>query len=156
MFIKEIMDIGAAECSEDTSLTDVYELMQTCSNGYVVVIDSRQHRVPIGIVDEHSICENVIKRSKSTKGLDAGGVINSNIKRIPENTEVSECESMLNKKVDAILVVDERRRFLGTVDPRRLESSIARLKAQRPAIVSGILGQHVRAAVEIPAFGWLK
>src|SRR5215813_15290538 len=103
MLIKEIVDIGVAECTEDTSLRDVYDLIQTSSKGYVVVIDSVKHRVPIGIVDEHSICENLIKRSKAARGLDAGSVLNTNIKLISEDADVVECDGLLDESVDAIL-----------------------------------------------------
>jgi predicted transcriptional regulator len=155
MLVKEIMDIGVAECTEDRSLPDVYDLIQTSSKDYVVVIDSLKHRVPIGIIDEHSICENLIRKSKAAKGLDAGSVLNTNIKHISENVEITECSELLDKSVDAILVVNSRRQFLGTVDSYRLEHAIVRARSQRPTFTS-MIGQHIPAAVEIPAFGWLK
>ena len=55
MLIREIMDVDVTECTEDTPIGDVYELIQQSHKNYVVVIDSSQHRVPIGIVNEHSI-----------------------------------------------------------------------------------------------------
>ncbi len=158
MFISEIMEIGASICTEDTSLKDVYELIQDSKNGYVVVIDSLQHRVPIGIVSEHSICENLVGRSRPARTADAGRVMSTNVKRVRENAEVNECEHVLDRGADAILVVDERRRFLGTVDAGRLQLSIDTRKRHyhTQGIFSGVAGQHVPAAVEIPAFGWLK
>ena len=154
MLIKEITDIGVAECTEDTSLTDVYDLIQASSKGYVVVIDSLKHRVPIGIIDEHSICENLVKRSKSARGLAAGNVMNANIRRVSENTEVGEC-SGLSQTNDALLVVNAGRQFIGTVDPDRFERAIARASLERPSFAT-IISRAVPAAVEIPAFGWLK
>ena len=155
MLINEIMNIGVAECTEDTPLTEVYDLIQISSKGYVVVVDSLKHRVPIGVIDEHCICENLIRKSKAAKGLDAGGVLNTNIKRISENAEVAECSKLLDKSVDAILVVNGRRQFLGTIDPDQLERAIVRANSQRPTFTS-IISKHVPAAVEIPVFGWLK
>jgi predicted transcriptional regulator len=158
MLIAEILDVGIAECTEDTSLRDVYELIQRSAHGYVVVIDSLQHRVPIGIVNEHSICENMIRRDRAAKSLDAGAVINTNVKRVSANVEITECEGLLDEKADAILVVNERRQFLGILEPERLERLVtgAREHFHTPTIFTSIGGQHVPAAVEIPAFGWLK
>ena len=134
MLIKEIMNTGVIECTEDTSLKDTYELIQQSPTGFVVIIDSLQHRVPIGIVNEHSICENVVRRSRNTKDLDAGNVMNTNIKRMCENAEIMECGVTVGTLV--ILVVNEKRQFLGTVQPAELESSIAGLRklVERPSV----------------------
>ena len=155
MLIKEIMDIGVAECTEDTSLTDVYDLIQISSKGYVVVIDSLKHRVPIGIIDEHSICSNLIRGQRAAKDLEAGSVLNTNIKRVSENTEVGECGLLFDTNESTILVVDARRKFLGTVDIERLEGAVNNVNSQRPSFAT-IISRAVPAAVEIPAFGWLK
>lgn len=155
MLIKEIMDTGIAECTEDASLTDVYDLIQVSPKGYVVVIDSLKHRVPIGIIDEHSICENLIKRSRAAKDLEAGSVLNTNIKRVSENAEVGECNGLFDVKTAAMLVVNERRQLLGTVDRQRLECSIVQVNSQKPSFTT-IISRAVPAVVEIPAFGWLK
>ncbi|HEY2866318.1 MAG TPA: CBS domain-containing protein [Pyrinomonadaceae bacterium] len=158
MLISEIMNSDVNVCTEDTPLKDVYELIQSSIEGFVVVLDSFQHRVPIGIVNEHSICESVVGRQRPTRSLDAGAVLDSNIKRLCHNVEVTECESVLDRGADAILVVNERRQFLGAVDPEELERA-ARAAARRyhiPTIFAGVAGQQIPAAVEIPAFGWLK
>ena len=158
MLIKEIMTSSVAECTEDTSLKDVYDLIQSSPTGFVVVLDSVQHRVPIGIVNEHSICDNIIRRSKNTRSLDAGGVINTNIKRTSENTPVSECSEILRKTPDAIIVVDDLKRFRGIVEIAQLESSIreSRTHTAMRSTFSGMLTRQIPGAVEIPAFGWLK
>jgi len=158
MLISEIMNSDVVVCTEDTPLTDVYELIKASGDGYVVVLDSVQHRVPIGIVNEHSICESVVGRQRPTKSLDAGAVLSSNIKRLCRNAQIAECETVLDSSADAILVVDERRQFLGAVDPEDLEQSVraAARHYHTPTIFAGVTGQQIPAAVEIPAFGWLK
>jgi len=82
--------------------------------------------------------------------------MNTNIKRLCENAEIMECGVTVGTQV--ILVVNEKRQFLGTVQPAELESSIAGLRklVERPSVFSGLLSGHVPAAVEIPAFEWLK
>jgi predicted transcriptional regulator len=158
MLIREIMDTEVTECTEDTPLADVYHLIQESRKNYVVIIDSPQHRVPIGIVNEHSICENLIKRSTSRKGLYAGSVMSSKIRRVSENEQVENCRDMIAVEVDAFTVVDDNRQFKGVIDPVRIRESINRESAAnaRGSFISGILGQAIPAKVEIPAFGWLK
>ena len=158
MLISEIMNNDVVVCTEDTPLKDVYELIKSSSDGFVVVIDSVQHRVPIGVVNEHSICESVVGRQRPTKTLDAGAVLNTNIKRLCRNIEITECEGVIDRNADAILVVDERRQFLGAVDPDELARSVraATRHYHTPTIFAGVTGQQIPAAVEIPAFGWLK
>src|SRR5690349_589561 len=101
MFIREIMDTEVTECTEDTPLAEVYELIQSCPKNFVVVIDSSQHRVPIGIVNEHSICENLVKNSRRTKGLYAGSVMSSRIRRVCEDEQVENCRDLIATDADA-------------------------------------------------------
>jgi predicted transcriptional regulator len=158
MLISEIMDTDVAECAEDTQLEDVYELIQSSYKSYVVVIDSSQHRVPIGIVNEHSICENLIKRSRNTKGLYAGSVMSSRIKRVAEDTEVEKCRDLIATDADAIVVVNEWRQFKGVLEPAQILENIEHQEAARArgSFFSGVLGHAIPAKAEIPVFGWLK
>ena len=158
MLISEITNADVIVCTEDTPVKDVYELLKSSRNSYVVVLDSMQHRVPIGIVNEHSIRESVVGRQRPTRTLDAGAVLSPNIKRLCRNVEIAECDGVLDHDADAILVVDERRQFMGAVDPAELEESLraASLHYHTPSIFAGVTGQQIPAAVEIPAFGWLK
>ena len=66
---------GSIECTEDTPIQKVYELIQASSDGVVVVIDSRTHRKPIGIINEHTICEQLIARGRRLQGATAGSLM---------------------------------------------------------------------------------
>jgi len=158
MLIREIMDTAVTECTEDTVLADVYELIQKGQKDYVVVIDSSQHRVPIGIVNEHSICENLIRQSRNSKRLYAGSVMSSKIKRICEDEEVENCRDLIATDADAIVVVSDCRQFMGTLEPAAIRESLDRQAAAlaRGSFFSGVLDRSIPGRVEIPAFGWLK
>jgi predicted transcriptional regulator len=158
MLIKEIMNTDVCECTEDTPLAEVYELVQSTQIGYAVIVDSPHHRVPIGIVNEHSICESIVKKPLKSKKTDAGSVMSPRIQRIHENTEIEDCKDLLTNAADAIVVVNDRRQFCGVVDTLELESAVRREARTRAARMtfSEIIGNAIPAAVEIPAFGWLK
>jgi CBS domain-containing protein len=160
MFIKNLATDTVAECTEDTRLAEVYELLQKNSHGYVVVLDSTTHRVPIGVVDEHSICKNVITRPGNPKTLTAGDVMNSRIRRVNDTTPVEACRTMLEGlKDEPILVTDEKRQFLGILDRRGLEAELSRTKIETSntnAEFGGLASAKTPARVEIPAFGWIS
>jgi predicted transcriptional regulator len=158
MLIKEIMDTAVTECTEDTLLADVYDLIQNGEKDYVVEIDSSQHRVPIGIVNEHSICENLIRQSRNSKRLYAGSVMSSKIERICEEVEVENCRELIVTDADAIVVVSDRRQFRGVLAPVAIRECFDRQDAAmaRRSFFSGVLDHAIPARVEIPAFGWLK
>jgi CBS domain-containing protein len=158
MLIKDIMSTCIRECTEDTPLKDVYELIQDCEHGFVVVVDSGTHRVPIGIVNEHSICEQVIARGRNAKALFAGSVMSTHVKRVNENTPIMECREVLGKRPDAILIVDDERQLCGIVDPERLAPLVG--ETENPVISSPVFPSLAQgrtpAKVEIPVFGWMK
>jgi len=156
MLVKEIMDTDVDQCTEDTPLNEVYELIQQSSKDYVIVIDSNQHRVPIGFINEHTICENLIKRTRNTKGLYAASVMSSKIKRLCENQAVEEESELAHSDFDAIVVVNERRQFQGVVNPRDLISAVREQERVAVRAVGGFLAERAPSPIEIPAFGWLK
>jgi CBS-domain-containing membrane protein len=153
MQIRDVVTTCVAECTEDTSLTEVYELLQKCEHGFVVVLDSPTHRVPLGIVTEHTICENLISRGRRPKELQAGSVMNTRVRRVPAATPVASCTEMLRSAVsDPILVVDEKRQFCGLVS-REAIAAAARSVAASPVFTPAAA---LPARTEIPAFGWLS
>ena len=157
MLIREIMDTEVTECTEDTPLADVYHLIQESRKNYVVIIDSPQHRVPIGIVNEHSICENLIKRSLNKKALYAGSVMSSKIRRVSEDEQVENCRDLITTDADVITVVNDRRQFTGVLEPVSIRECLNRRSASHAGgFISGIFGQAMPGKAEIPAFGWLK
>src|SRR5215204_3293276 len=92
MFVSELMSTGLAECTEDTRLEDAFELIRKYDHGMVVVVDSIAHRVPIGIVTERSICEQLITRGRNARSLTAGSVMDSRIKKVHSSERVEDLE----------------------------------------------------------------
>ena len=98
MLVKEIMSTCIAECTEDMSLERVYHLMQNCGHKVVVVVESKYHRVPIGVVTERTILEQIVGRGRNPKGLRKGArLLRQDVRFAPEAPIL--CE---NRTVDAI------------------------------------------------------
>ena len=150
MFVTEIMSTCVAECTEDMKLEDVFDLIQKCDHGLVVVIDSHAHRVPIGIVNERSICEQIIARGRNPRNLLAGSVMDSRIKKVLE-TDVVECITD-TAEFAAIVVVDDKRRICGVVSKEKIES-VKAIDNETYAPAADPVRLSAPRISEIPAFG---
>lgn len=153
MFVGEVMSKCVTECTEDASLTEVYDLIRKCEHGIVVVIDSLAHRVPIGIVSERSILDQIIERGRNPKSLFAGSVMDSHIKTVSESDLVESIS--VADDVTAIVITDRSRQVCGLMTPaelRRIQPTInvevKPLEEKPTRRASGIR--------EIPAFGWIQ
>ena len=155
MFLSDLIMTDVPECSEDTGLPRVYELIQQSPYGFVVVIDSEAHQVPIGIVSEHSICEHLLVRGRTLKGLAAGNVLDPRFKKTGIRSSIHEANNMLgNDNTRVILVMDQKRRFCGIVDPAALRNAA---RSQNQVEDLGTFQPKFQGrrmpGVEIPAFG---
>jgi predicted transcriptional regulator len=159
MNIRDIMTACPAECTEDAPLSEVYELIQKCDQGFVVVLDSSTHRVPIGVVNEHSICEHIVGRGRNPKGLRAGNVMNSRIRRVFDSSGIDQIGGNVGSEADKpMLVTNEKGKFVGIVDNERLQTACTQQRNQVDAdtVFSGLVPTKTPARVEIPAFGWMS
>ena len=160
MLINDIMTECTAECTEETSLPKVYDLIQRSEKGFVVVLDSSAHRVPIGVVNEHSICQQLVARGRNPKDLQAGNVMNSRIRRVSENMKVEACSGLVESAGDEpILVTNDKGEFTGVLERGRLAAALCSGKkesANADAEFSSLIPMKTPAKVEIPAFGWLR
>ena len=145
MFVKEVMSRCVMECTEDMRLEEVVELIKKCEHGLVVVLDSYAHRVPIGIVSERSICDQIIARGRNPRNLFAGVVIDSHIKTVREDELIESINLDETKSIAAIVVTDANRQVCGILALNDLRA----VKAGRriPATTS---------VNEIPASGWVQ
>ena len=157
MFVSEIMSKCVAECTEDAGLAEVFDLICKCEHGLVVVIDSHAHRVPIGVVSDRSICEQIIARGRNPRNLIAGSVIDSRIRTVVE-TDLVEGLDFSENAVSALVVTDRNRQVCGLVP-------IATLRAVRRTANSAVSPsrspqEDAKSASQtngaIAAFGWVQ
>src|SRR3954453_7033167 len=124
MNIRDIMTACPAECTEDAPLSEVYELIQKCDHGFVVVLDSSTHRVPIGVVNEHSICEQIVGRGRNPNGLRAGNVMDWRIRGVRHTSSIDQFSGGRESQTDSpMLVTNEKGKFVGIVDNERLQAA---------------------------------
>ena len=102
-------------CTEHTSLEKVYGLLANAPDRLVVIIDGEAHRVPIGVVTERSICEQIIGRRRDPRGLSAANVIDCDIVKIDIEADIEKLSgSIAGRK--PLIVIDSERRFIGLLD----------------------------------------
>ena len=158
MLVSEMMSKCVAECTEDTVLEKVYELLRKCEHGLVVVVDSEAHRVPIGVVSERSICDQIIARGRNPRTLTAGAVMDSRIRTVRESDGRDKLTLSENEHVTAVVVVNDRRQACGIVTKEKLNPLPTLAAATRStSLVFVNTSPKVSPAVsEIPAFGWIQ
>ena len=157
MTINKVMSSCVTECTEDTPLSEVYELIRKCEHGLVVIVDSESHRVPIGVVSERSICEQLIARGKNPRGLTAGSVMDSRIKTLRETDSTDRIRSEDKESLTAIVVTNDRRQVCGIVPNDKFSEipvSIAATHSPGSIYVTNV--RFSPASREIPAFGWIQ
>ncbi|MEO8574656.1 MAG: CBS domain-containing protein [Pyrinomonadaceae bacterium] len=159
MFVSEIVSTCIAECTEDTKLEDVFELIQNSHHGLVVVVDSHAHRVPIGVVTERSICEQIIARGRNPRSLLAGSVMDSRIKKVLNSELVENIAGAHQDDVSAVIAVDENRRICGLVSKESMKRAapIETRNYHPTQVTKNPAAQtRLRRISEIPAFGWMS
>lgn len=158
MSISQIMSTCVAECTEDASLDQVYELIRKFKHGVVVVVDSEVHRVPIGVVTERSICDQIILRGKNPRNLPAGSVLDSNIKIVREADGVESVSPQERDTLAAIIVTNERRQVCGIVPKEKIGEIPTKLAVTHSPghIYVNTSARSTPATREIPAFGWIQ
>lgn len=106
MFVRDMIDKSPAVCTEDLPLEQVYKLMQEKDSDHVVVIESKAHRIPIGVVTEHEICMQVVGRGRSPRGMTAANVMNADFTKASMESDLSDFRQRRSGH-RRVIVVDE-------------------------------------------------
>jgi predicted transcriptional regulator len=154
MFVSEIMSTCVTECTEDMGLEEVYNLLRECEHGFVVVVDSHAHRVPIGIVSERSICEQIIIRGRNPRSLFAGAVMDSRMTSVMETDLVESIDVADDDVRAAIVVTNSKRQVCGLVSSESLRGRRAVVDGLSPSIREE--AGPSRTIDQMPALGWIQ
>ena len=123
MFVRNLIDQSPAVCTEDLPLEQVYRLMEEKSSDHVVVIDSKAHKIPIGVVTEHEICVQVVGRGRSPRGMTAANVMKTDFVKADLRSSLSDYGQ--NSMGRRIIVVDENGALLGVLPENIKEETAA-------------------------------
>ena len=156
MAIGDYMNKCVVECTEDAGIDEVYELLQRCDHRMVVVIDSNAHRVPIGVVSERSMCEQIIGRGRNPRTLLAGSMMDTRIKTVLETESLEKINAEYNRDIAALIVVDEHRRVRGLIPRESLGNLTVATTGSSGRIVVSTNRRASPASSEIPGFGWIQ
>ena len=156
MRISEIMSRCVAVCTEDSGLDEVYELIQKCDHKLVVIVDSNAHRVPIGVANEHTICEQVIARGRNPRTLSAGSIMDARIKKFTEEQLLENITIEDLQTLTAMVVVNGDRQIVGLVTKETMKRFEPRAKNRAVTMTVNSAPAPPRRVSEIPAFGWIQ
>lgn len=123
-------------CTEDVSLAQVYEKLCSSPERLVIVVDSEAHRVPIGVITERSICDQVVRRLRDPRSLTAANVLDGNVVKLRRaHVLASQTEPAGERPV---LVVDRDRKLVGLYAGRNLGKFTPRAAVSEPVATAGL------------------
>ena len=102
-------------CKEHTSLEQLYGLLDGSPDRLVVVIDGDAHRVPIGVITERSICEQMILRKRDPRDLTAANVLDCEITKVEAGRDIRDVPRAFGTR-KPVIVIDSDHRYLGIAD----------------------------------------
>ncbi|HSI89281.1 MAG TPA: CBS domain-containing protein [Pyrinomonadaceae bacterium] len=115
MLIGELKIKFPPVCKEHTSLEQLYSLLTGSPERLVVVIDGDAHRVPIGVITERSICEQIIGRRREPRDLSAANVLDCDIIKVEAGSDLRDVPRVFGTG-KPVVVIDSDRRYQGIVD----------------------------------------
>ncbi len=124
MLVLEIMEDLSTVCTEDTPLEKVYALMRDSGQDTLAVVENRAHRIPIGLITEHIICEHLLGRGRNPRGLTAANVMSTDFHKLERAAEANIAGEQFASDLP-ILVVDENGELCGILSQMRLRMMAA-------------------------------
>lgn len=122
MVVGEHTIIDLPVCTEDTQLEQVYEMLCGSDERIVIVVDSNAHQVPIGIITDRSICDQVVGRRRDPRGLTAANVLDSKIRKLRRADILTSPIELIDLGSQPVIVVDRDRKVVGLYTGRRPDS----------------------------------
>jgi predicted transcriptional regulator len=113
MVLGEHTIIDVPVCTEDVHLDQVYEMLCRSGERIVIVVDSNAHQVPIGVVTDRSICDQVLGRRRDPRGLTAANVLDSKIKKLRRANIMASSIEPIESGSQPVIVVDRDRKVVG-------------------------------------------
>ncbi|MGC2235787.1 MAG: CBS domain-containing protein [Pyrinomonadaceae bacterium] len=116
MLVKDIMTENPVCCTSDTNLQDVAKMMLDNDCGAVPVVESNNHKRPIGVVTDRDITIRTVAKGDNPLNMTAKSVMTKNVVTATPDMSVEDCVDLMEKhQVRRIPVVDENGNCVGMV-----------------------------------------
>ena len=116
MNVAEIMTKDPACCTPDTRLQEVAKMMVDSDCGCIPVVDSRDSKMPVGMITDRDITVRVVAKGQNPLDLTAQDAMTTTVVSVTPETSLGDCcELMEETQIRRILVVDEHGKCCGIV-----------------------------------------
>ncbi len=116
MLVKDIMTENPVCCTADTNLQDVAKMMLDNDCGAVPVVESNNHKRPIGVVTDRDITIRTVAKGDNPLNMTAKSVMTKNVITATPDMSVEDCVDLMEKnQIRRIPVIDENGDCVGMV-----------------------------------------
>ena len=107
MKVRDIMTENPTCCTAETSLQEVAQMMVDHDCGCIPVVDSKDSKMPVGMITDRDICCRVVAKGKNPLDLTAGDAMTSSVVSVTPETALEECLNLMEQsQIRRIAVVD--------------------------------------------------
>jgi CBS domain-containing protein len=116
MNVSEIMTKDPACCTPDTSLQDVAIMMVDSDCGCIPVVDSKDSKMPVGMITDRDITCRVVAKGQNPLDLTAQDAMTTTVVSVTPETSIEDCcDLMEESQIRRVAVVDANGACCGIV-----------------------------------------
>jgi CBS domain-containing protein len=116
MKVSEIMTKDPACCTPDTGLQEVAQMMVDCDCGCIPVVDSKDSKMPIGMITDRDITCRVVAKGQNPLDFTAQDAMTSTVVSVTPDTSIEECCNLMEEsQIRRVAVVDENGACCGII-----------------------------------------
>src|SRR5690242_20061692 len=97
MQVKEVMTESPSCCTADTNLQNVAQMMVDHDCGCIPIVDSKDSKMPLGMVTDRDITCRVVAQGKNPLDLTAGDAMTSTVVSVKPDTSLEECLDLMEE-----------------------------------------------------------
>lgn len=116
MNVSEIMTKDPACCTPDTSLQEVAKMMVDSDCGCIPVVDSKDSKMPVGMITDRDITCRVVAKGQNPLDLTAQDAMTSTVVSVTPDTSIEDCCNLMEgSQIRRVAVVDANGACCGIV-----------------------------------------
>jgi CBS domain-containing protein len=116
MEVRDVMTESPECCTPDTGLQEVAQMMVDCDCGCIPIVDSKNSKMPVGMITDRDITCRVVAQGKNPLDLTAGDAMTSSVVSVTPETSLEDCLNLMEEsQVRRIAVVDDSGAICGIV-----------------------------------------